>query len=93
MKPRRIVITIDEIVLDAVDARARRKFGDTLERELRRVFSASPAASLQGGALARISASPITLDPAPQVSALAAGLADRIHRGVAIAGAPLNRRS
>jgi hypothetical protein len=92
MKPRRIVITIDEIILDAVDAGAQRELGDTLERELRRVFSTAPAAPLRSAELARINGSPITLGPAPRAPGLAAGLAERIHHGVATAGARPIRR-
>jgi hypothetical protein len=88
MKRRRIFITIDEITLDGIDVRARREIGATLEGELRRVFSAHPVVPSRGGELARISAPPITLAPAPSAPGLAAGLADRIHRGVTAAGAP-----
>jgi hypothetical protein len=90
VKPRHIVITIDEIVLDAVAAGARRELGDMLERELRRVFSTAMATPLRSAELARISASPVTFGAAP---ALAAGLAERIHYGVVAAGAPGTRRS
>ena len=88
MKPRQIVITIDEIILDALDAGARREIGDMLERELQRVFSTAAAAPLRSAQLARISASPITLGPAPRAPALAAGLAEQIRDGVAAAAAP-----
>jgi hypothetical protein len=91
VKPRRIVITIDEIVLDEVDARARRELGDMLERELRRVFSTAAETRLRSAELARINASPITFGPAPRAPALAAGLAERIHHEVATAGAPPTR--
>jgi hypothetical protein len=90
MKSRRIVIAIDEITLGALDARARREIGATLERELRRAFSTGIAS--RGGELARISAPPIALAPAPASPGLAAGLADRIHRAVTAAGAPRKGR-
>ena len=92
MKPRQIVITIDEIVLDGVDAGARRELGDILERELRHVFSTAATTPLRSVELARISTPPIILGPAPRAPALAAGLAQRIHYGVAAAGAPPTRR-
>jgi hypothetical protein len=92
MKRRRVFITIDEITLDGIDVRARREIGATLERELRRVFSANPVVPSRSGELARISAPPITLAPAPSAAGLAAGLADRIHRGVIAVGAPRKGR-
>jgi hypothetical protein len=82
MKPRRVVITIDEIVLDAVDHPGRAATAASLERELVRIFTAQPVSPRQGGHIAHLSAPAMTIARNAAPGTLATGLAERIHGGV-----------
>jgi hypothetical protein len=86
MKPCRVVITIDEIVLDAVGNPGRAATAAALERELVRIFTTRPVSAGQGGHIAQLSAPAMTIEPNAAFDALAAGLAERIHGGVTGAG-------
>ncbi|HEY0183326.1 MAG TPA: hypothetical protein VGC09_11015 [Rhodopila sp.] len=86
MKPRRVVITIDEIVLDAVGSPGRAATAAALERELVRIFTTQPESAGRGGHIGQLSAPAMTIAPNAAPDALAAGLAERIHRGVIGAG-------
>jgi hypothetical protein len=90
MKPRRVVITINEIVLHGFD-QASAATATALKRELVWVFSERPLAARQGAEIAHVSAPAMALPPHAPPRALAAGLAERIHGGVAAAGRPPRR--
>lgn len=91
MKPYRVVITIDEIVLDAINNSGRAATAAALERELVRIFSEQPVSPRQGRNITRLSVPAMTIAPNAAPGALATGLAERIHGGVTAAGQPPGR--
>jgi len=91
MKPRRTVITIDEITLHAFNGLSRGAAASALESELVRIFTAQPVTARRGGHIAHLSSAPMAIAPDASAGALAAGLAKRIHGGVAAAAKPPKR--
>jgi hypothetical protein len=92
MKPPRVVITIDEITLHAFDGPSPAATASVLERELARIFTAQPVTARHGIRVAHLSVPPIAIAPGAPAGALAVGLAEHVHGGVAAATKPPKRR-
>jgi len=93
MRPRRIVIMIDELQLHGVDVQMRLAIGDALERELTRLFTLPPATPYRAARIEHMAPPPIALAAEALAATLGTRLAERVHAGVASAGQPAKGRS
>ena len=78
MKPRRIVINIDDISLDGFDRRTSPAVKGALERELTRLFASSDA-DYRNRQIERFAARPIRIASNAPPSAVGGELAERIY--------------
>jgi hypothetical protein len=82
MKPRRIVVVIDELYLHGFDGSQRREIGDALEHELGRLFAAGSGGAYQNRQIERIVTPPVAVAPRANARALGASVAERVWGGV-----------
>jgi hypothetical protein len=84
MKPRRIALHIDQLVLHGVPAAHRQHVGEALRQELSRLLSEGglPAGLATGGAVPRLEAGNIAVTPGAAPRAMGSQIAQAIYSGL-----------
>lgn len=84
MRPRRIELHIEELVLAGFPAAQRYAIGDALERELSRLIAdrGLPSAMVPGGEIARLDAGDFAVAPGAHGNAIGAQVARAVYRGL-----------
>lgn len=84
MKPRRIALHIDELVLHGVPAAHRQRVGEALRQELTRLLSEGglPTSLSAGGAVPRLEAGSVTVRPGAAPEAMGSQVAQAVYSGL-----------
>jgi hypothetical protein len=82
MKPRRVIVEIDEVVLHGFDPLERHRIGDALQTELATLLARAPVDTMPRPALDRINGGSFAVGQEADGASIGRGAARALHRSI-----------